>query len=380
MAGERGNRLLRVIDKWVGIPLIVTAGLLRRRRKPPASLRRVGVLCLGCIGDLILLSGPIADLLAAHPDVRLTIFCSGPNQEIAHMIIGAAEVVVLPVKRPWEAVRLVRASGRFDAWIDSGQWPRLNALLSFAARSAFTVGFRSPGQHRHYVYDAVASHLRTRHELENFRALTAALSVPGRSLPALAPRPKALAELPGGVLPQGPYAVLHLFPGGYRAGMKQWPLERWAEVAAELTGRGLFVLLSGGPADAPQAEALVRKLASPRIQSIAGDSLSTTGAMLAFAALVVSVNTGIMHLAAALGAPLIALNGPTSVDRWGPVTLPGGGEALCSGRACAPCLHLGFEYACEMGGCMADIGVADVLAAADRLLAATGGGAAEAAD
>lgn len=382
MAGERGNKVLRLLDTWAGIPLVAAGGLLRRRRRPPRELRRVGALCLGCIGDMILLSGPLTDLLASRPGVELTIFCSGPNRDVARMIPGTAKVVVLPVKRPWEAVRLVRAAGRFDAWLDSGQWPRLNALLSLAARSAYKAGFRSAGQHRHYVYDAAVPHLRTRHELENFRALTAALGVPGQSVPHLLPPPEALSELaaalPGKTLPAGPIAVLHPIPGGYRSRMKQWPDERWAEVAAGLATRGLAVLLSGGPAEAAQMETLAQGWALPGVHSMAGCSLAATAAVLASAALVVSVNTGVMHLAAALGAPLVSLNGPTSVDRWGPVTRPGRGEALRSGRSCAPCLHLGFEYACREGGCMADIGVAEVLAACGRLLEAGRQEAAEA--
>ncbi len=375
MAGERGNTVLRLLDRWAGVPLVLLAGLARRKRQaPPAALRRVGVLCLGCIGDLVLLSGPLAELLALRPQPQLTVFCSRPNQEIARMIPGVAQVVVLPVKRPWEAVRLVRACGLFDAWLDSGQWPRLNALLSFAARASFKAGFKSPGQHRHYVYDAAVPHLRTRHELENFRALVALLGTQERALPKLSPLPGALAGLPGKALPDQPYAVLHPFPGGYRSHMKQWPLEHWAEVAAGLCACGLAVLISGAPADTEGNQRLVNliKANGANATNLSGVRVEPTALLLAHAALVVSVNTGIMHLAAAMGTPLISLNGPVSVARWGAVTQPGRGEALQSPRGCAPCLHLGFEYGCEHGGCMADITVEAVLAAADRLLAASG--------
>lgn len=371
MAGERGNKVLRLLDRWAGVPLVLLAGLVHRKRKtPPDALRRLGVLCLGCIGDLVLLSGPIADVLAKHPDARLTLFCSKANQEIAHMIPGVAEVVVLPVKRPWEAARMVRASGCFDAWLDASQWPRIGAALTLAARAAYTVGFSSPGQQRHHAYDAVVPHERTRHELENFRALVAPLGVPGRSLPKLSPMQEALADLPGAMLPEQPYAVLHLFPGGFRSHMKEWLLEYWAEVAAALSARGLTVLLSGGPADREGNQLLVRlaKTRGVAVTDLSGVRVGPTALLLAHSALCVSVNTGIMHLAAAMGTPLVSLNGPVSVARWGPVTQPGRGEALQSPRTCAPCLHLGFEYGCTQGGCMADITVEAVLAAADRLL------------
>lgn len=371
MAGERGNLLLRAADRYLGIPLVRLAGLCRRKTRPPARMARVGALCLGCIGDMILFSGPLADLLRQHPEARLTIFCSSANQDAARMVPGAAEVVVLPVKQPLKAASLVRASGRFDAWLDSGQWPRLGAMLSFAAQAGHKVGFQSPGQHRHHVYDAVAEHSRLRHELDNFRQLTSLLGIRAESLPRLAPLPEAEAGLPGGRLADAPYAVLHLFPGGFRSHMKEWPLDRWAEVARGLSQRGLRVLLSGGPADRPGNQALLRLTAGLGVRGVedfSGVRVGPTALLLSRAAVVVSVNTGIMHLAAAMDAPLASLNGAVSVERWGPVTRPGRGVALRSPLACAPCLHLGFEYACEDNACMREITVPMVLEAVAELL------------
>jgi ADP-heptose:LPS heptosyltransferase len=369
MAGERGNTVLRLLDRWAGIPLVFAAGLTHRKRKtPPAVLRRVGVLCLGCIGDLVLLSGPLADLAAAHPDCRITMFCSQANAGLAPMLPIEAEVVTLPIKNPLRAIAMIRARGPFDTWLDSSQWPRIGAALTLAARAAYTVGFSSPGQHRHYVYDAVVPHERTRHELENFRALLANLGVTGNNPPQLKLRKEPRPSLPGG-WPDGPFAVLHMFPGGVRSHLKMWPRENWAELVRALMARGLTLLFSGASADALHAAELAAELASPQARSIAGASLEATAHALAGAAVTISVNTGIMHMAAALDSPLVALNGPTSIERWGPVTQPGRGEALSSSRTCAPCLHLGFEYGCAQGGCMADITVEAVLAAADRLLA-----------
>lgn len=377
MAGERGNLLLRSLDRTMGIPLVRLAGLCRKKSVPPEILRSVGVLCLGCIGDMVLFSGPLADLIREHPQARLTIFCSHANLEAAQMTANqlaadTAEVVALPVKSPLKAAALVRGYGPFDAWLDTSQWPRLGALLSFAARARHKIGFMSLGQHRHHVYDAVAEHSHLCHELENFRKLTALLGVSSQAVPCLAPLPGTEAAMPGGQLPEGPYAVLHMFAGGYHSHMKQWPAENWRELARGLLERGLFVLLSGGPADREGNEALVHSAGLERVRNLAGVRVGPTARLLERAAVVVSVNTGIMHLAAAVGAPLVSLTGPVSAERWGAVARPGRLASLCSPRACAPCLHLGFEYACEDNACMREIPAAAVLAAVDGLLAHRG--------
>ena len=81
--------------------------------------------------------------------------------------------------------------------------------------------------------------------------------------------------------------------------------------------------------------------------------------------LVISVNTGVMHLAAILGAPTISLNGPTNNDRWGPVG-PRAVGIQSPGEGCGY-LHLGFESCNGVTDCMERITVDMVLAAVDGL-------------
>lgn len=364
MAGERGNLLLRMVDRYLGIPLVRLAGLCSKKSPPPTSIGSIGILCLGCIGDMVILSGPLADLAREYPLARQTIFCSKANLDAARMVRNVSELVVLPIKNVFEATALVHNHGPFDAWLDTSQWPRLGALLSFAARAKHKVGFSSPGQHRHYVYDSVVPHSRQCHELENFRQLAARLGVGGQALPLLTPTPQAGVELP-----HGPYAVLHMFPGGYRSHMKLWAKENWRELVLALLNRGFSIVLSGGSADHEDNVHLVRSLGDNSIVNIAGSPLTVTAKIIQHAAIAISVNTGVMHLAAALGTPLVSLQGPTSTLRWGAVAHPERLVPLSSLRPCAPCLHLGFEYACEDNACMRDITVAAVIEAVDRLLA-----------
>jgi heptosyltransferase-3 len=83
------------------------------------------------------------------------------------------------------------------------------------------------------------------------------------------------------------------------------------------------------------------------------------------ASCVVSVNTGVMHLAATVGAPTIALNGPTSELRWGPV----GRRAVSVNSALPGCgyLNLGFEYDQGRADCMEGISVERVVETVQRL-------------
>jgi ADP-heptose:LPS heptosyltransferase len=98
---------------------------------------------------------------------------------------------------------------------------------------------------------------------------------------------------------------------------------------------------------------------------IGNDRFISLSHLLKRARIVVSVNTGVMHLAAALGAPTISINGPTDNRRWGPVgkwvegiSAPGAGCGF---------LHLGFEFDGHPTDCMERITVDQVRSAVERL-------------
>jgi heptosyltransferase-2 len=84
--------------------------------------------------------------------------------------------------------------------------------------------------------------------------------------------------------------------------------------------------------------------------------------------LLVACDSGPVHLATAVGTPVLALFGPTSPARWGP---PPPGRSLSLGLPCAPCTNFGGER-CPLGHhrCLADLEVAPVVAAARDLLRA----------
>jgi ADP-heptose:LPS heptosyltransferase len=94
------------------------------------------------------------------------------------------------------------------------------------------------------------------------------------------------------------------------------------------------------------------------------DIMSVAG-VISKAKLVVCGNTGIMHLACALGVPVVALHGPTNAAKWGPR-----GDKCAAVRSelkCSPCLYLGFEYKCAYNRCMKKITVEEVINAAVKV-------------
>src|SRR3989440_4081361 len=169
-------------------------------------------------------------------------------------------------------------------------------------------------------------------------------------------------------LADAPLAALG--PGAAHA-TKRWPIAHWAALGERLRAAGYRAVVVGGPEDRGLAQQLVAEGGGRNsVPSAAGEfSLQETGALLARARVVVSGDTGVMHMATGVGTPVVALFGPT-VGQFG--FFPHRAPAVVLERAldCRPCSATGTA-ACPLGHhrCLADITPAEVAAAVERLVA-----------
>jgi heptosyltransferase I len=364
---RRVSSLHRILDRVVGIPLVATLALAPKRRMPTAaSIRRIGVLKTAAIGDTLLLAGVLPALRAAYPQAVLVLI-TGTDNAVAAALLGGAvdEHVVIQPRAPVDALKTIRRL-HLDVMLECGPWPRLDALLAALSRARYRVGFRVPGQARHFGFDGVVEHASTVHQVENLQNLARAIGVTRFDAPSL----RAPGLLGRNRLPEGRFAVFHPWSGGYMGHVKEWRADRWVELARELCRRHrLRILVSGSASDADRSHALVARMNSAvcEARSIAGEySLVELADVFAASEVIVSVNTGVMHLAALLGAPTVSLEGPAALHRWRPLgprvrsvvsVFPGSGY-----------LNLGFEYANQRLDCMDGVDVSAVVSAVEELL------------
>lgn len=345
------------MDFFLGVPLLLLLSILRRRRKQPSPIRRIALFVSAAIGDAILASPLLRDLKSTYPDAELVLVHGASNRGLEPFLKDICQFVEIDVKNPFRAWAQMKALGHYDLWIDTGQWARMPALLSWLAPAAWTVGFQAPGQYRHFLYDVFVSHDSKVHELENFRKLLQPLGIKGTHFP----------RFEVDTLPHPQKIVVHMFAGGSRPAQKELDFTQWVELINGLTQGGFEVVLTGARVDRSKAER-VRAACSDgnRIENVAGHfSLEDTARMLKSAAWVISVNTGILHLAAAVGARVMGLHGPTSALRWGPVGRTSLRDsrhlALQSSLPCSPCLNFGFDYGCPLNRCMQAFGTKELV-------------------
>jgi len=159
-----------------------------------------------------------------------------------------------------------------------------------------------------------------------------------------------------------PFAALA--PGAAHA-TKRWPIAHWQALAERLRRAGYGLVAVGGPEDRDLARQL-----GPAVASAAGElTLQETGACLARAAVLVSGDTGVMHMVTGVGTPVVALFGPT-VAASGFVPYTKRAVVLERDLACRPCSAMGTER-CPLGHhrCLEEVLPDQVAAAVVRLVA-----------
>jgi ADP-heptose:LPS heptosyltransferase len=153
----------------------------------------------------------------------------------------------------------------------------------------------------------------------------------------IAADPDRLAlAVPPGRLPPGARGATLLHPGAASAA-RRWPAERFAEVARAEIADGRDVIVTGGPGEAALAVDVARRAGLPpgAVHAGRGDLLALARLVDA-AGRVVCGDTGVAHLATALGTPSVVLFGPVSPARWGPPADRSWHRALWRGRNGSP--------------------------------------------
>jgi heptosyltransferase-2 len=150
---------------------------------------------------------------------------------------------------------------------------------------------------------------------------------------------------------------------------KRWPA--YAEAARRLTAQGIAVWVLGGPGEKPLATEIIAE-AGPLARDLTGNDLR--GAILALAAAQVAVSndSGLLHVAAALGTPAVGIFGPTSPWHWAPLNPIAAAVQAPVQLDCQPC----HKPTCRMQHhrCMRDISAEQVLEATRHALATAGAG------
>jgi len=302
-----------------------------------------------------LVERPSAGLLVGHPALSRVLI--SPRHELSEDAIAALPEVGTFLGR--------LRSTRYDAVLEL-QGLIKSAIFARLARSPRKIGFRGGKEPAAawVLSEPLAAYDPERHALERYLDILEPLGVMRPARPEFGLEPDdehlALARQALGGHGQGrPLVVLHPVA---KWESKLWPVGHWVELARLLAGQGLDLVLTGGQADRALTAAIAQRSGAPVLDLAGRTELKVLAGVLRLADLAVCTDTGVMHLAAALETPVVALFGPTSPGRTGP--WGSGHTVLRLGLECSPC----FRRACPDPRCLTGLSPGAVAAAvAERL-------------
>jgi heptosyltransferase-2 len=337
-------------------------------------MTRVVVRAPNWLGDIVMAMPAIAAVRAAHPGAHLAIAAPAPFADVCAAIPGVDGVVPLTgsgIRAIGGHAAALRAGGFDLAILFTNSFA--TALAASRAGIAERWGYRRDWRGR-LLTRAVptrpgrkgsASTPAGPHHSAYYLRLTSSLGMPPVDAPTVLHVPMAahgraaalFAE--AGVPADAP--VVGFAPGAAYGSAKRWPPERVAGAIAGVVGRGARALLVGAAGDREIAQAIQAAL-NPVVKASVLDLVGATDtatlmAVLARCAVVVANDSGAMHVASAVGRPVVAIFGPTD-ER---ATAPMGPHTLVRHDVfCRPCLL----RACPIDHrCLRRVEAADVLAA-----------------
>jgi len=387
IGSARDAALVRTADA-----LLWPIGAVRRvwRRRPATSPRQILCLRLERIGDLVMTLPALAELRACVPEAAIDLVVGSWNKSLARSIPGIREVEVADANwlarddagRSLEGLLLGATSWRqrgYDLAINFEPDIRTNMLLA-AVGARWTAGFARGGGGP--LVDSALDYDTSRHTTVNaiglVRSLFPAATVPAVDFQLELPE-AARAEAARLLLPvKGDVTIgIHVSAGRE---VKQWPVERFRDVARVLQERGAALVFTGSADDRAMVDAVRASLNPQSVLDLTGRvDVPVLASVIARLDLLLTVDTGPMHLASATGTPIVAIFGPSDPARYAPT-----GPRDCVVRVdlpCSPCNRIrqpparcvGHTPDCLMGVSVADVLKAiDVVVWPDRVAAAAG--------
>jgi heptosyltransferase III len=323
-------------------------------RVPLHRIQRALFIKLRHIGDVLLTAGTFRALKSANPSVHISVLVPAGTESMLTLHPCIDEVIPLKRGAGWlEDLRLVRRlrKGAYDLAVNMTEGDR-GAILAFLSGAPFRFGVdpRHKGfwgkKHllTHLIKPVYDGRHRALMDLDVLEPLGIRAGATDVEL-FVSPEDQVLADgwlAEQGIIEETPFIVIH--PTS-RWLFKCWRDEAVAQVVDHFETRGMRVVLTSGP-DRKEKEKLESILAMCRTHPLVLSgrfTLKQYAALLRRCRLFFGVDTAPMHMAAAVGKPVVALFGPSDSRVWGPLTSVGRIVDRSEDFPCLPCRKDGCE-------------------------------------
>ena len=338
-SGSRRIKIIKLIDYCAGSLLALLLPGKNSTKFPSTNqLKRILVIRPGGIGDAILLIPLLRLIKKSYPSLRIDILCEKRNQPAF-----LSQQKIYDHLYCYDILKslLTAFKNKYDAVIDTEQWHYLSALVSYFLNSPLTIGFASRPLRAKLFNIKVPYDLNT-YELLNFRNLFSSVFEGQHEVQNIANSFKIPQNILDWAQSNIPDLSVSLYLGGSLP-EKRLTKEQSLSIIQFILENHVHPILLGGRDILEQSAVLEQTISDKKLINLVGKtSLEESGAVIKRSKVFVGTDSGIMHLASAVGTPVVALFGSSNRHKWGPPQ-DKNHVVISNPVACSPCAQFSYS-------------------------------------
>ena len=360
-------KLLKLLDKIVGKPIVfLFAKLIKYHKSTATHIKKILLIRPGGIGDAVLLLPAIHSLKENFPDAHIDILCEKRNADIFNLSGDINHIYLY--NKGFELFKCIW--NRYDVVIDTEQWHRLSAIVAYLTKAPIRMGFDTNERGRLFTHRTAYG--QDDYEVYSFLHLIAPITEKPLSFDVN----KSFIDTERILLSYSSFLkgiknneeYIAIFPGA-SVKEKRWGGEKYGQVAKVFQDRGYKIIIFGSHADTEDA-AKIKEYADNSLDLTGKTSLKEVAAILKYCKLLITADSGLMHIAYGVGTPTVSLFGSSREKKWA----PRGEKYIVINKHlhCSPCTKFGYTPHCNRNvECLSLISVDDVIRGGEIIL---GGG------
>jgi ADP-heptose:LPS heptosyltransferase len=302
------------------------------------SVDSILVIRPGGIGDVLLLAPALNALKVRFPAASITILAERRNAGAFRLISGISQTFLYD--NPRELLKVLRS--RYDIVIDTEQWHRLSAIIARLISSGMKIGYDTNERSRLFTHRVSYSH--DDYEAISFHNLLLPLGIDAEFDPIV-----PFLSLPDGInretealLADLKKPFITLFPGA-SISERRWGVSKFRKLVLRLADEGIVTVVVGGRQDRSPGDKIIS--GTPGVNLAGKTTLSGTASIILSSVLLVSGDSGVLHLGVGLGIPTVSIFGPGISRKWAP---RGGKHTVLDKKLpCSPCTRYGYTPGCR---------------------------------
>jgi len=338
------------------------------------------VVKFGAIGDVIMATPTLRALRKRFPKAHISLLVGEWSKEAAEGNPNLDELIVVDdaifvKKQLLRVISLVRSlrKRKFDLVVNLHRSLAMNLFTRFVAKER--AGFNRSGEGRFNTIRVDCAPIENLHEAQKYLEVAKAIGAPEEELEydfyfseedESAAR-KFLAD--SGVDLNKDRVLGFMVGGGRNPGMflasKQWGVDKWAELAGMvIESLGAKVVFLGDRDDYLAGEDVRARMRHKAANLCGKTTIKQAGALIGLLNLIVTPDSALMHIGAAVGTPVIALFGPTDPKLYAPK----GSCVIFKGESCSPCYREGKFPPCKENKCVQQITPSEVFETVEKVI------------